>query len=183
MLTQYLFYLLLGLTTTLGFLTLFFWFHYNKFVRRRNQVKTDLSDIQIQIRRKIDLIESLSAVVKQYATHEKDTLVQTSQARSQLDNSKSTQDVAKADNMLTQTLRSLFSVVEAYPKLQANSQYKRLDKELQNTENQIAEYRETYNKAVQRYNNGIQTFPCLLPATIFQFTPEPLFSDNLEKNA
>jgi LemA protein len=156
-------------------LILFFWTTFNDFVIKRNQVRTDFSDILIQVKRKADLIEKLVSLTKEYATHEKGTFEDVAKARSALDTSKSVKDTAQAENMFTQTLRSLFMVVESNPKLQANENYLALRDDLKTTEDNIAKYREEYNLSVQEYNNTIQTFPNLLSAGVFRFQDEELF--------
>ncbi|MCL5090795.1 MAG: LemA family protein [Patescibacteria group bacterium] len=163
---------------TVAFLILvYLWSVYNGFVVERNQVKTDYSDIDIQLKRRASLIEQLAALVKDYAKHEKETFENVSRARAALDTSKTAGQAAKAENMLSQTLRSLFSVVENYPKLLANESFQGLREDLKETENLIAKYREEYNKTVQNYNNLIQTFPNLLAASVFQFHEEELFQE------
>lgn len=159
----------------LAVLFLYVWATYNAIIKKRNQVKTDFSDIDVQLKRKGSLIQNLVELVKEYAKHEKETFQGVAQARSALDTSKSTHDTAKAENMLTQTLRSLFMVVEQYPKLVASENYKQLRDDLNETENLIASYREEYNRSVQDFNNFIQTFPNLLVATSFGFHEEELF--------
>lgn len=154
----------------------FLWQKYNQFVILKNQVKTDFADIDVQLKRRASLIERLAGLVREYATHEEKTFSQVAKARSMIDSSKSASDAAKAENFLTQTLRSLAVVVEAYPKLQANEGYRNLQEELEGTEDKIAEYREVYNQTVLDYNNQVQTFPNLIAATVFQFRPESLFS-------
>lgn len=157
------------------FVLLYLWGTYNTFIVRRNQVKTDFSDIEVQIKRRASLIEKLATLVKAYAKHEEDTFENVAKARSALDTSQTVKDTAKAENMLSQTLRSLFSVTENYPKLQANENFLSLQTELKQTEDKIAQYREEYNISVQRYNNLVQTFPNLLAAGLFQFQTEELF--------
>lgn len=146
----------------------------------RNQVKTDYSDIDVQVKRRSSLIQNIADLVKDYAKHEKDTFENVSKARSAVDTSQTAHESAKAENMLSQTLRSLFSVVENYPKLQASENYKLLVAELKSTENFIAEYREEYNKSVQEYNNLVQTFPNLLIASLFGFKEEQLYQASEE---
>ena len=148
---------------------------YNSLIKRRNQVKTDYSDIDIQLRRRGSLIQKLADFVKEYAEHEKRTFENVAQARSALDTSKTAKEFAKADNMLTESLRSLFMVAEDYPKLQASANYKQLQGDLLQTENLIASYREQYNRSVQKYNNSVQVFPRLLVARLFNFHEEELF--------
>lgn len=154
---------------------LYIWSTYNAMIRKRNQVKTDFADIDVQLKRRASLIERLVDIVKEYSTHEKETFTQVAQARSHLDTSRTAGEHAKADNMLTATLRSLFSVVENYPKLQASENYQGLRQDIKDTEDNIAGYREEYNRTVQQYNNLLQTFPNVFVATLFQFTPEELF--------
>lgn len=171
-----LFYALLTLFVIFLLILFFLWSHYNKFIILKNQVKTDFSDIEIQLKRRASLIEQLASLVKEYANHEEKTFTQVAKARSMVDTSKTASEAAKAENFLSQTLRSLSMVVESYPKLQANEGYLDLQKQLEDTENGIAQYRETYNQTVQDYNNSVQTFPALLAATVFGFTQESLFS-------
>lgn len=154
---------------------LYVWAVYNTIVRKRNQVKTDLSDIDVQLKRKSSLIQNLSDLVREYATHEKGTFEKVAKARSAVDTSKSAGDQAKAENMLSQTLRSLFMVVEQYPKLQASENYKLLRDDINKTEDLIATYREVYNRSVQEYNNYIQTFPNLLLVKTLRTKEEELF--------
>lgn len=172
-----LFNLLGVLSIILFFILLYLWAVYNGFITRRNQVKTDYSDIDIQLKRRASLIEQLASMVKDYAKHEKETFENVTKARSALDTSKSVQDAAKAENMFTQTLRSLFAVAENYPQLKANENYKTLRDDLKETENLIARYREEYNLSVKDYNNYIQTFPNLLAAGLFAFNEEYLFQN------
>lgn len=156
---------------------LFLWSTYNNFIRSRNQVKTDYSDIDIQVKRKASLVEKLMMLTKEYAKHEKDTFENVAKARSALDSAKNVKDTAKAENMLSNTLRQLYVVVESYPKLQANDNYKNTIEELKQTEDKIARYREEYNLTVQSYNNQVQTFPNLLAARLLGFESEDLFQE------
>ena len=166
---------LVVVSVVLFFIVLFIWATYNDFIIKRNQVKTDLSDVLVQVKRKADLIERLASVVEGYAKHEEETFENVAKARSSLDTSRSVKDTAQAENMFTQTMRSLFMVVESNPKLKANENYMNLQQELKETEDNIARYREEYNRSVQEYNNTIQTFPNLLSAALFQFKEEELF--------
>lgn len=169
-------FIILGVISLLLFiLILYLWSTYNSFIVKKNQVKTDFSDIGVQVKRRADLIARLVEMVREYATHEKGTFEEVAKARSALDTSKTVKDTARAENMLTATLRSLFMVVENYPKLQANENFLSLQKDLKETENLIANYREDYNKTVQDYNNSIQTFPNFLAAFLFRFREEELF--------
>ncbi|KKS54419.1 MAG: LemA protein [Candidatus Gottesmanbacteria bacterium GW2011_GWA1_42_26] len=125
---------LVTISLGLAFLLLYIWSAYNSMIRRRNQVKTDFSDIDIQLKRRSSLIQNLVDLVKDYARHEKETFENVAKARAAVDTSKTAGESARADNMLTQTLRSLFMVVENYPKLQASDNYKQLREDLVDTE-------------------------------------------------
>lgn len=163
------------LAVILTFTFIFLWSRYNMFIVKRNQVKTDYSDTDIQIKRRASLIEQLARMVAEYAKHEEDTFENVAKARSALDTSQTVQDTMKAENMFSQTLRSLFSVVEQYPVLKADANYKQLMDSLKQTEDSIAHYREQYNESVRKYNNTIQTFPNLIATAVFRFDEQPLF--------
>ncbi|MBN1169003.1 LemA family protein [Candidatus Woesebacteria bacterium] len=169
-------YIILRVLAVLILLVLFWaWSLYNQLVRKRNQYLTDLSDTNIQIKRKAELIDRLISLVTDYSKHEKNTYKGVAQARSTLNNAKSITGSAKAENMLTETLRSLMVVIEAYPELKANENYKELRMDLKNLEDKIADYREEYNRSVQTYNNAVQLFPSVLLASILGFKDAELF--------
>ena len=140
-----------------------------------NQVKNDFSDIVVELQRRTSLIEQLVLMVKEYAKHEKGTYENVAKARSALDTSKSIDDTVKAENMITDTLRSLFAVVENYPDLKAQENFKSVMSSLEDTENRVAKYREGYNITVQRYNNSVEMFPSNLIAKLFNFKSEDYF--------
>ena len=169
------FTILISISIILSITLIFLWSVYNSFIKSRNQVKTDYSDIDIQLHRKASLIEKLVSLVKEYAKHEKETFENVSKARSALDTSKNIKDKAKAEDLLSQSLRSVYAVIESYPKLQANDNYTHIINELKSTENLIAKYREDYNRTVQQYNNLVLTFPNLFAANLFKFKEEELF--------
>ncbi len=156
------------------FVVLYLWTTYNSFIRSRNEVKTDFADIDVQLKRRASLIENLATIVREYAKHEKGTFEGVAQARSMLQNA-GPKEAAKAENFLSQTLRSLFAVSENYPKLQASENFKQLQTDIKETENLVSGYRETYNQTVLDYNTHIQTFPNLLAAALFGFKEEELF--------
>ncbi|NCN06933.1 MAG: LemA family protein [Candidatus Pacebacteria bacterium] len=160
---------------TIGVVLLYLLTTYNALIRLRNRVKTDLSDVDVQLHRRSAIIQSLVELVKNYAKHEKDTFTDVAKARAALDTSATAGEKAKADNMLTETLRSLMMVTEAYPELKADKNFQELHRDLLSAENLVARYREEYNKTVERFNNMIQTFPNLLVANIFAFGEQPLF--------
>lgn len=170
-----LFQTLLLTSIILIFLLLYLLGTFNKLIKLRNRVKTDFSDIDIQLRRRASLIQNLVDMVREYTKHESKTFKEVAAARSALDNSRTAQDTAKASNMLTESLRSLLMVTEDYPELKASEGYQQLRTDLLQTENSIADYREEYNKTVENYNNSIQTFPSLLVAGLFGFENADLF--------
>lgn len=155
----------------------FLWFKglYNHLIKLRNQVRTDLSDIDVQLKRKADLADRLVDMVKEYAKHEQSTFTQVAEARSAVSRATGVKDTAKAENMLSETLRSLMMVVESYPKLLANESFQGLREDLKDIENRIAGYREGYNKSVQDYNNAFMVFPNVLAAKMLGFVEGQLF--------
>lgn len=158
------------------FILLFLWHAYNSFIRQRNQVKNSFADIDVQLKRRASLIENLVALVREYAAHENKTFEDVAKARSAVQSPYGPRDVNKIDNMLTQSLKSLLAVAEAYPKLQASENYQSLQDQLKETEDTIAIHREEYNQSVLQFNTMIQTFPNLMVAGLFGFSEEELFT-------
>ena len=143
---------------------------YNGLVRLRNAVKNAWSQIDVQLKRRYDLIPNLVETVKGYASHERETLEAVIEARQQAINvGDSVAEKAKAENMLSQTLRSLFAVAEAYPDLKANQNFLALQEELTSTENKISFSRQAYNDQAMRFNNKIEMFPSNIVAGMFNF--------------
>ncbi len=150
---------------------------YNGLVRRRNQVDNSWSQIDVQLKRRHDLIPNLVEAVKDYMSYEQETLTNVTKARAAaIDAGKQgPQAVAQAENALTGTLKSLFAVAENYPDLKANQNVMQLQEELTSTENKIAFARQFYNDSVLTYNNKIQMFPSNLIAGMFNFTTRQFF--------
>ena len=149
---------------------------YNGLVRARNEVKNAWSSIDVQLKRRHDLIPNLLETVKGYAAHERGTLDAVVKARQQaVSFTGSVEERGKVENMLTQSLRSLFAVAEAYPDLKANQNFIKLQEELSGTENKIGFARQYYNDATMRYKNRIEMFPSNVIAGMFNFQPEPFF--------
>jgi LemA protein len=149
---------------------------YNGLVGSRNEVRNSWGQIDVQLKRRHDLIPNLVETVKGYMAHERNTLEAVTKARQQA--IQVTGDVAeraKAENALSQTLRSLFAVAEAYPDLKANQNFLALQEELTSTENKISFARQYYNDAVLRLNNKIQMFPSNILANMFNFQMEKFF--------
>jgi LemA protein len=131
----------------------------NRIIRLDNGVDNAWSQIDVQLKRRADLIPNLVETVKGYAAHEKTTLEGVTQARSALVGAKTPEDANAANNMLTQALGKLFAVAEAYPDLKANQNFLQLQDELTHTENKVSFARQFYNDEVLRYNNAVTTFP------------------------
>ncbi len=154
-------------------------FIYNSLVRLRNRLKEAWSDIDVQLKRRHDLIPNLIETVKGYAKHEKETFENVTRARSQAmqaqESGSDTQKQAQAENMVSDTLKSLFAVAENYPDLKASQNFQELQKELSDTENKIQAARRFYNNNVLRYQTKIQSFPTNLLAKVFNFSEKDYF--------
>jgi LemA protein len=148
---------------------------YNRLVRLRNRIDAAWSQIDVQLKRRYDLIPNLVETVKGYAAHERETLEAVIRARQQAVDARGIEEQAQAENFLTQTLRSLFAVAEAYPQLQANENFMALQEELTNTEGRIAFSRQFYNEQVLSYDNAIEVFPTNVVAGGFNFKERPYF--------
>ncbi|HIY91737.1 LemA family protein [Companilactobacillus sp. HBUAS56275] len=142
---------------------------YNSLVKYRNRAREFSSQIDVQLKRRTDLIPNLVETVKGYATHEKETLANVVAMRNNVTNADSLQDKVEADNALTGALRQVFALAESYPDLKANQQFSQLMEELSNTENKVSYARQAYNSQVQAYDTAIETFPRNLIAGIHGF--------------
>lgn len=145
---------------------------YNRLVTLRNRIDNAWAQIDVQLKRRYDLIPNLLETVKGYMKYEKETLTQVTQLRSALVTG-SPQERDKANNMLTQALKTIFAVAENYPKLEASQNFKLLQEELSGTENKIAYIRTAYNDTVLEYTNALQTFPTNLIANVLGFVAKP----------
>ena len=153
---------------------------YNGLVRSRLRVREAWSGIDVQLKRRSSLIPNLVETVRGYASHERETLENVTRARAQLDNAGTAGQAAQANNFLTQTLRSLFAVSEAYPDLKANTNFQQLQSELSDTEDKIAYARQFYNRNVLSYNGKVQTLPTAIIAGMFGFSAEDFFEADEE---
>ena len=140
-------------------LILIFFSYYNRIIRLENRIDNSWAQIDVQLKRRADLIPNLMETVKGYMKHERETLENVTQARAALMTAKTPQENINADNMLTGALKSLFAVAENYPDLKANQNFLQLQDELTHTENKIAYARQHYNDSVLSFNNTIETFP------------------------
>lgn len=166
------------LVVILVILALFLITTYNRLITLRQRVKEAWSDIDIQLKRRHDLIPNLIETVKGYAAHERGTFDDVTKARADAvaaGASGSPQQMAQAENVLSGALRSLFAVAEAYPQLQAVQEFKDLSENLTATEDKIAFARRFYNGNVRDYNTALQTFPTNILAGVFRFGPEQYF--------
>ena len=149
---------------------------YNGLIRRRNQVENAWSQIDVQLKRRIDLIPNLVETVKGYAAHEKSTLEAVVNARNAAIAAPNTPSgAAAADNLLTGALRQLFALSEAYPDLKANQNFLALQEELTATEGRVSYARQFYNDSVLGYNNKLQTFPTVIFARMLKFERREYF--------
>ena len=148
---------------------------YNGLVTLRNQLENAWSQIDVQLKRRYDLIPNLVEAVKDYMEYEQDVLTKVTEARAQAVSAQGPAEQAQADNMLTRALRSLFAVVENYPELKANENVLKLQEELTSTENRISFSRQFYNDTVMRFNTRLQTFPTNVIAGMLGFAAREFF--------
>ena len=148
---------------------------YNGFVTLTNRVKEALSDIDVQSKRRFDLIPNLVETVKGYAAHESGTLEKVTEMRTAVMSASTPGDKAKADDMLSGALKSLFAVSESYPDLKANQNFLSLQTELSDTENKMQAARRFYNSVVQDLNTRLQSFPGNMIGSMFGFKPADFF--------
>lgn len=148
---------------------------YNRLVVLRNRIDNAWSQIDVQLRRRYDLIPNLVETVKGYATHEREVFERVTEARARAIAAGSVGEQSQAENMLTQALRSLFAVAENYPQLRATENFQQLQEELSGTESKIAFARQFYNDTVLRYENLRQSFPAGVMANTFNFRGREYF--------
>lgn len=155
---------------------LYFWSLYNSLVSLKTQIDEAWSSIDVQLKRRADLIPNLVEAVKGYAKHEKTIFIDVTKARSALMSAKSLPAKAEASDMLTNALGKLFAVAENYPQLKANENFVHLQKELSDTEDKVAYSRQYYNTTVKDYNVKIQTFPNTLFNEALGFSEKDFFA-------
>lgn len=156
-------------------LVVFIFSVYNGLITAKNRVKEAWSGIDVQLKRRSNLIPNIVEAVKGYAKHEKNVLESVTKARTSMMGAHNPKEAAQADNILTGALKSLFAVSEAYPDLKASDNFKELQKELSDTETKIAASRQFYNSNVLDYNTKLQVFPNVILANAFSFKPEEFF--------
>lgn len=159
----------------------YIWILYNGLVTAKMRIKEALSQIGVQLKRRTDLIPNLVETVKGYVKHERELLENVTKARTSLMNARSVHDKAEANNMLMDTMKSLFAVAENYPTLKANENFKALQDELTDTEDKIAYSRQFMNSTVLDYNTRIAVFPASIIAGMFGFKEEEFFAATEEE--
>ena len=165
-------YIVLGIIAVVA---LWVVFAYNRFVTFVNRVKEAWADIDVQLKRRYDLIPNLVASVKGYAAHEAGTLQKVTDARTKAMGANTVAEHAEAENVLTGALKSLFAVSEAYPDLKANTNFIELQRELSDTENKIQAARRFYNSVVQELQNALEMFPSNIVGNTFGFKTREFF--------
>jgi len=148
---------------------------YNRLVGLRNRVRDQWSQIDVELKRRFDLIPNFVNTVKGYAKHESDTLENVIKARNTYLTADSKEKAMEADGELTSAINKLFALAEAYPDLKANTNFLSLQNDLRDTEDKISNARQYYNNAVLVYKNNLEMFPSNIIASMFHFQPEPFF--------
>jgi LemA protein len=148
---------------------------YNRLVRLRNRAENSWAQVDVQLKKRYDLIPNLVETVKGYAAHEKATFEEVTRARTAAQEAKTIQEQAEAENMLTAAIGRLFAVAEAYPELRATENFQQLQAELADVEQNIAVARQIYNDAVLSYDNALETVPTNFVAGMFNFEPRAYF--------
>jgi len=148
---------------------------YNRLVRGRNKVDNAWAQVDVQLKRRYDLIPNLVETVKGYASHEQETFELVVQARTQAQEAGTVAEQSQAEDFLTGALRKLFALAEDYPELRASENFQALQGELSETENKIAVSRQIYNDTTLSYNNSVQTVPTNIVANLFGFDPRQYF--------
>ncbi|MGE3062253.1 MAG: LemA family protein [bacterium] len=166
-------FIILGIILLIGFAVAGV---YNSLVRERNRVKNAWSQIDVQLKRRYDLIPNLVEVVKDYMSYEQETLTKVIEARNFAMGAKGVKQQAEAENALSGTLKSLFAVMENYPQLKANENVMKLQEELTSTENKISYSRQFYNDSVMQFNTMVETFPNNIIAGMFKFKQFDFFA-------
>lgn len=146
--------------------------YYNRFVVLSNRIENSLGQIDVQLKRRADLIPNLVETVKGYAKHEKEAIKEVTDARKALVSAKGLPDRVKADRNLEGALGRLFAIAEGYPDLKANTNFLELQRELTSTEDKVAYSRQFYNDSILDYNNKCKTFPGKMFASMYGFQPK-----------
>ena len=173
-------YWIIGIIVVIVLIVLYIVATYNGLVGMRNRVKDQWAQIDVQLKRRFDLIPNLVETVKGYADHEQETLKGVIEARNKFNVAKTPEEEMQANDQLSNFVSKLFALSEAYPDLKANQNFMNLQSELKETEDKIASARQFYNDTVLTLNNKIEMFPSNIVASMFKFTKEPYFEANEE---
>ncbi len=165
----------------LAILAFYLFITYNSLITAKVRIAEAFSQIDVQLKRRADLIPNLVETVKGYAKHEKEVLEDVTKARTSLMEAKGAEAKAKANNQLADTLKSLFAVAENYPNLKASENFVALQGELSDTENKIAYARQFYNSTVMDFNTKLQVFPTVLFGQMLHFSPAEFFAASEEE--
>jgi LemA protein len=148
---------------------------YNRLVRLRNRAENAWAQVDVQLRRRYDLIPNLVEAVKGYASHERATFEEVTKARTAAQQAQTVEEQGKAENLLTQAIGRLFAVAEAYPELRATENFQQLQSQLEETETKIAVSRQVYNDAVLTYDTALETVPTNIVGNLFSFDAREYF--------
>ena len=165
-------YLIIGIVAVV---VLYVWMTYNSLVVLKARIKEALSGIDVQLKRRIDLIPNLIETVKGYAKHEREIFENVTKARADMMSAGNVSDKLKANDQMTGALKSIFALAENYPNLKANENFVQLQRQLEDTEDKIAYSRQFFNSNILEYNTSIMTFPNSMIASGFGFTAEKFF--------
>ena len=166
---------LIIVAVVLVILGVFLWFLYNSIIVAKMRVSEAFSQIDVQLKRRTDLIPNLVETVKGYAKHEKELFEKVTEERASLVSAKGIQEKAEVNNQLSQTLKSIFAVAEAYPDLKASQNFMELQEEISDTEDKVAYSRQFYNSNVLDYNTKLKVFPNVIFAKLFNFQDAEFF--------
>ncbi|MEX2008127.1 MAG: LemA family protein [Candidatus Spechtbacterales bacterium] len=169
---------LIGLAALVGIIIAFL---YNSLVRQRNRVQEAWADIDVQLKRRHDLVPNLIETVKGYMTHEREVLENVTKARTAVMSAGTREELQDGENMLTGALKSLFAVSENYPDLKASTNFLELQRDLRDTEDKIQAARRFYNTNVRDYNTSIESVPTNIIAGMFGFKQEEMFEVQVEE--
>jgi LemA protein len=148
---------------------------YNRLVRLRNRVENAWAQVEVQLRRRYDLIPNLVETVRGYASHERATFEEVTKARTAAQEARTVPEQAQAENLLTQAIGRLFAIAEDYPELRATENFQQLQAQLEDTEGKIAVSRQVYNDAVLTYDTALETVPTNIVGNLFSFEEKPYF--------
>ena len=168
-------WIIIIVVAVLAFLALLLVYLYNKLVRLRNRTQNAWAQVNVQLRRRYDLIPNLVETVKGYASHERETFEEVTKARTRAQQAGTVEEQGPAENALTAAIGRLFAVAEAYPELRASENFRQLQSQLEETEDKIRVARQVYNDTVLTYENARQSVPTNLVASTFGFESKPFF--------